>query len=280
VESKVCDFAAASKRACIGGNAGPIWKADSFDGDGMSAISIVHTKSGFIVAADGLICSTDQSVSTLRSVTAQKIFRAQIMGQECAWVTIGTIYNNDKTFDLPSETAKAIDLVGSTNCASLEDCAHAIADKINDYLVQARKLDQVVFNPANPNIALIYLVGYFYRSLPSLATLTFTQNAQGINDPRVETTTSPANRFDGSYQVATMYNRGPAHSAFGKYYQPSGPLLADGLAHATGFIRACMDPEALTVDPGCKYIGGRIHAAFVTPHGGFRWAPGYEPMDI
>jgi hypothetical protein len=39
----------------------------------------------------------------------------------------------------------------------------------------------------------------------------------------------------------------------------------------------CCDPIAVEIDPFCKYIGGKIHAATITPSG-FNWVQGYEPV--
>jgi hypothetical protein len=43
------------------------------------------------------------------------------------------------------------------------------------------------------------------------------------------------------------------------------------------WFRSCCDPVAVEIDPDCKFYGGRIHAATITPKDGFQWVPGYEP---
>ena len=75
----------------------------------------------------------------------------------------------------------------------------------------------------------------------------------------------------GSREIHERYAGKHNDTRFREHFHPSGPKLEDGLAFTKGYIEACCDPLAETIDPGIRdRIGGHIHAAAVTPSG-FQW---------
>jgi hypothetical protein len=213
----------------------------------------------------------------LISEANQKIFKARYKTVDCAWAITGVVYNADKTFDLVNETAKAIDTFASAKFTPVEGCMYDAAKRINDSIKNAHVDGRLDNYPSNPDssdkntIARVFLVGYFRKHRPSLIVMRFFHDAQVLSEPFVTNETPPENdQYVGSYEIARRYCQGTADAVFGKYFRPSGVSLAEGLAHATGFIQACKDPLGVEVDPNCKNIGGHIHAAAVTPSG-FTW---------
>jgi hypothetical protein len=46
-------------------------------------------------------------------------------------------------------------------------------------------------------------------------------------------------------------------------------------------ILAHYNPEALAIDePSCRGVGGRVQIGTVTFGEGFRWVPGFEPLNL
>jgi hypothetical protein len=269
----------------IGGNAGPVWPPYSTFGEDMSALAVVRTESGLVIAADGRTRNRDGSETAKTSEKEQKIFRARFYGVDCAWAALGVICsegNEGQSFDLRNETANAIQDFRERR-APLDQSVDKIMHRLNAYIAQAWKDGQIEPNPYEPDsphgnaVASVFLIGYIQVDCPTLINITFSRDSVGLAQPSRVIESSPDNRYSGSWKVAAMYGKGAANPLFGKYYWPPRPFLADGLANATGFIQACKDPAAREIDPGCEYIGGHIHAAFVTPKNGFRWAPGFEP---
>jgi hypothetical protein len=250
----------------------------------MSALSVVYTKAGFVLAADGKASSTDGSISALTTDYARKIFKARYKRIEFAWAITEIIYNPDKSFDLLSEVTDAIGALVSVKFKPIGDCVRDVAARTNASIRKAHAdgvINEYPYNPDSPDkdtIAHVFLAGYFRRLSPSLIRVRFHHKDQILADPQILTEEPPANDiYSGSHAIAQRYCTGLPEDRFGKYFRPSGPLIEHGIAHAVGFIEACKDPMASHFDPNCRNIGGRIHAASVTPRDGFRWVPGYEP---
>lgn len=262
----------------IGGDAGPVWCQDS--GEGLSAIAIIPTSCGFVVAADGRGTPSDSDSAVLDDT--QKIFTARFKGVGCAWAFTGITHDDETGFDLVGESTRAVNDLAEMKDVPVDECVEALSNRLHCYVKEAIENGSFTIESLNQTnhknvIARIYLVGYFLRRDPSLAEIILSCDGQGLSAASTTITRSPGRRLAGSYKIAERYSQGDA--GFGKYFSSPGPSLEEGLSHAIGYIRACMDPAALNIDPiCCKAIGGRIHAAFVTPNDGFRWAQGYEPV--
>ncbi|MGI8962200.1 MAG: hypothetical protein ACR2IV_21065 [Bryobacteraceae bacterium] len=75
-------------------------------------------------------------------------------------------------------------------------------------------------------------------------------------------------RTDASKRVAASFNDSDIDIT-----------LEDAIEAARNYIEACSDPIVRELDiENCQGIGGRMHIATITPTGGFKWAPGYEPL--
>jgi hypothetical protein len=91
----------------FGGNPAAFWPKDSFFTD-MTAIALVATKAGIVVAADGLSRWGDDS--TRDDLTRQresdhekKVFKAEFGTLDIAWAVTGSVFNKDRSFSLIAE---------------------------------------------------------------------------------------------------------------------------------------------------------------------------------
>jgi hypothetical protein len=251
----------------------------------MTAIALVFTKAGFVVATDGRSrLSEDENIGT---DDQQKIFRGMIGPAEIAWTLAGSVLNKDKSFSLIDEVARAMQAANAvepqpTGCYPWVEI---FAAHLRASVVKAR--DSGLIAPFSPNLALpegagqdtfatVFMAGYFCNGRPSSVQIKLEHHNGELRDPLPQKL-NPASygrehdTYYGSLQVARRYHDCDEDKRFRRYFQPLGRSLEEGLAHVKGYIEACCGPLALEVDPViCQGIGGHIHAAAVTP-AGFRW---------
>ena len=81
--------------------------------ESMTAIGVVYTTAGFVIAADGRSSlSEDISIGTDGQ---QKIFRGRMGTAEVAWSLAGIVSNKDKSFSLIDEVAQAMDVANAAD---------------------------------------------------------------------------------------------------------------------------------------------------------------------
>jgi len=269
----------------IGGNAGPVWPADpSFFTTDMTAIALVYTASGFILAADGrsrLDDSSGEQVAMYESDQEQKVFSGAFGTLDIAWAIAGSVFNRDRSFSLIDQAKKSLDIANSSFYQGFVQWFSLFAFNLRKVVSEAREKGILGPYPDNRNVpidsserftfARVFMAGYPEGGRPSIAIARLHHSGGALGDPQLTVYTPPQNDlFSGSDEIGKRYFREHEDGRFKKYFHPSGHTLADGLAHATGYIEACSDPLATEIDPLCKGIGGHIHAAAVTPSG-FRW---------
>jgi hypothetical protein len=254
----------------------------------MTAIAVVYTKAGFVVAADGLSLAHDAAGVTLRveSENEQKIFKGRYKGTDFAWAIAGTAFNEDRSFNLVNVVNKFL-LEDFTE--SLGAWTEALASWLLKGVAEARQAELIPpfrrnkhlsSNDPQANIFATILVAGYLRdgAKPAVAMIQFFFEGATLTTPIIRIRTPPScDVFSGSNEMARRYFQDDPDKRFRKYYQPSGKSVETGIAHAKGFIEACSDPLARDVDPFCESIGGHIHVATVTPRDGFSWAQGLEP---
>jgi hypothetical protein len=253
----------------------------------MTAIALTHTDAGFVLAADGRMRLLDRTLrSSLGHMEGQhrrKIFQDVFVDISFAWAVSGPVYSDDRKYNLIQEVRRAIQ---SAKDAPMPRRYHTgrIAIIASSLHASSSDMRKVIFVKCPPTFATVFIAGYLgYGHTPVIAFLDFShQNGtllepeQSIRDPRIR----PSGILAGSEEIRRRYSGEQEDGRFRKYFHPSGQTLADGLAHTKGFIEACCDPLAATVDPDiADRIGGHIHAAVVTPNRGFEWIAGYEPIE-
>jgi hypothetical protein len=273
-------------RGWIGGNTGPIWPPDDNFFTDMTAIALVYTKAGFVVAADGLSrwgddATRDALARQNESDHEQKVFKAAFGSMDIAWAVTGSAFNKDRSFSLIIEAGNALQATNAGSPRSFGDWLDLFAFRLRDSVSDARKSGSIAPFTENQNVpalsderftfARILMAGYFCNGRPSIAITRLSHEGGILTDPQTSISTPPrGDLFSGSSEISERYFRQRIDDRFKKYYRPSGSTLEAGLAHAKGYIQACSDPLAAELDPICRGIGGHIHAAAVTPSG-FQW---------
>ncbi|MGB6688582.1 MAG: hypothetical protein WBE76_12140 [Terracidiphilus sp.] len=74
----------------------------------------------------------------------------------------------------------------------------------------------------------------------------------------------------GSDKIAAIVYEGAQVDSRMLPYREAAETASNALVRTEIFIKACSDPVAAEIDPWCRTIGGRLHAAELTKHG-FRW---------
>lgn len=256
----------------------------------MTAIAIVYTKAGFVIAADGRArLSVDPTIGTDQE---QKIFQGTIGAADIAWTLAGNVFNKDKTFSLIDGVKQCIQAANANGQSSCGPWLDAFAASLRSFVLEARRKDLIApfaENTDHPNpaerstLATVFMAGYFCNGKPSSVRIFVAhQNGELVDPlPMVLIAASPNekhNIYYGSQDIGHRWFGVNPDKRFVKYFHPSGPTLNDALTHAKGYIEACCDPLALEVDPIiCKNIGGHIHAVAVTREGGFSWL--IEPLE-
>jgi len=262
-------------------------------GANVTAIALLYTVSGFVIAADGRSRWDDKATATedtkrQETENQQKIFTAKFKGRDIAFALTGLAFNADKTFDLIAESLKFTALLSKEN--SLYEYIGNFSRLVTDAFSEARRSGRIQRFGGNPlcpapeernTIARIFFSGYFRKNEPSLAIVKISHDNQVVLEPEKMFQSPPQqNIFSGSSVAELMYGR--EDPRFAKYFVQAdrNSSLEQAEACARGFIEACADPIARDIDPSCNGIGGHIHVARLTPLKGFEWVKGFEPITI
>lgn len=260
-----------------------IWPPDSILIDDMSAIALVYIESGFVIAADGRIRCTDNNNPLSKLLPSkdiweeQKIFREVFYGTDVALAITGsTVIDYYRSYNLFTTLRRAMREVSDIPTPS--DTFMKVSNLASSLYSLILKLQQqgiVSFVNRPTTIGHIFIVGYFGRnSKPTMAAITLSHENGELLEPEILMRHPPTqiDELVGSPEIRARYLDQDEHDKrFLRHFHPKGPSLDDGREYTTGFIEACKDELAATVDSDIPdRIGGHIHAAAVTPSG-FQW---------
>lgn len=259
----------------------------------MTAIVIVYTPSGFVIAADGRSRWGDEAAASattqeMESDKTQKIFFAEAPGCYLAYAISGVlIVNESGSFNLLAEANRQAKLLSERRSGTWNDYVKAFARNLKRYIGEAKRDGRIESYPENKYgahkslLASIYFVGYFEGS-PRWTNLNLSHRSQAkvIEEYEHPGLTSGENRAYGSVIIPDLAKAGDPR--FVKYKAALELDLFKGslqtaIDYAVAYIQACSEDCAAEIDPICRGIGGRIHIAIVTPLDGFQWVPGFEP---
>lgn len=253
----------------------------------MTAIAIVGTSTGFILAADGRLAPVsegappDEGMLALIGDHQQKIFEISDSQKTMAYAIVGCVidpsgFNLDKVIDTQ------IKRIRHRRFGDLRQYLTALGDKINSEINSAKQEGTLEAFPqvgkleqsAAWKFAKMLVAGYF-EGQPVLCRVEFFH----YSGDRTEFTLIPFSHphtLQGSIIITReMYQPDGlpvAGSRFSEYVKAIGldPSLDDAEEYAVGYVKACCSSLALELDPRCKAMGGHIHIAEITPTG-FKW---------
>jgi hypothetical protein len=230
----------------IGGNPGPVWPPDETFFTEMTAIALVHTKHGFVVAADGLSrwggddSTRDDVVSQNESDHEQKVFEGSFGMLDIAWAVSGSVFNRDRSFSLITEVDKALRTVNAAPPRGFGEWLRLFAFCLRDSVLTATKNETTPFSEGFPpsseerfTFARVLMAGYF-NGRPSIAITRLSHEGGVLIDPGMKT----YDPFEGiilmgSEEILKRYLNEHEDKRFLKYFSPRGTTLSDGLAKAS-----------------------------------------------
>jgi hypothetical protein len=114
----------------------------------MTAIAVVYTNSGLVVAADGRSRWDDDSTRDdvarqNESEHDEKVFEAQFGTRDIAWVLTGYAFNKDRSFSLIEEAYKCIRAANATPLPSFESWLELFAARLRDSISEARNNESI-----------------------------------------------------------------------------------------------------------------------------------------
>jgi hypothetical protein len=258
----------------------------------MTATAHVYTSDGFAIAAEGRqrwlhVPSYDAHIRSLESDQVQKLFEIVSEQMTLCYSVKGEIASEDRSFDLIVELGQSVEKLRNGSFNNCRSFAEALAKCTEQAIRDARVQGRLECYPA----AEVTIVGFF-KGKPVWMDVQFRR------------TDFPNGRI--SQVVRHKVKRGrcivSGSETVRSLVQMDHPLVADfnitidkktsldtATKFATGFIRACCSDWVLQYDPSCRYNGGHIHTAIITPpqtlkskirglfglattrHTGFRW---------
>jgi len=254
----------------------------------MTAISMMYTAGKrFVIAADGR-CKSDAESASKEGETeeAQKIFPFETDNIKMAWAMAGMSSTEDGRFDLVAESKKQMEALVISRLSNGHQYVKGFCARLKRAIVKARLDGRITKFPKTEHlepeekgrIVRVFFLGYF-RGLPFWAEAKFYHHKETdsierrINDSDFS---QPLMAIGPDVIADMMYRSGATVDPRLATYKRD---IRDGdLEYVSSYIRACSDPAAVEIDSCCKYIGGHIHAAEITPDG-FRWLiePKHDP---
>lgn len=242
----------------------------------MTAISMLYTGKRFVIAADGR-CRSDDPLASKEGEKddAQKIFRFETDNIKMAWAVAGMSSTEDGRFDLIAEAQERMNVLAMSAFSSGNLYIKRLCANIKRAIIKARREGKITkfsqpkqSEPTQDSPFVRFFFLGFMNGIPFWAEARFYHDEQtdGIEAwQNNEDFTQPLMAVGSDVIANMMYTPGATVDLrLASYKREPG----DGdLEYATSYIRACCDPIALEIDPLCKFIGGQIHAAEVTPSG-------------
>jgi hypothetical protein len=254
----------------------------------MTAIAIVGSQRGFIIAADGRKrlfdedrASADTAELEKETDQTRKIFDVAGDNWKFAYAIRG-FCEDTLGFDLIETIKRETRVISSLEFYDSFKLMESLGAGISRAMNAARQAGTIenfpeqckVENGGPWFIAEVFFAGYF-NGYSRLIIVTFVHYNQVSGFRLISNPPLPI--LVGSDKVrAAMYNLDGSlvpMSPFGKLAKslPQRPTLREGEEYAKGYIEACSSPLARQIDPkNCEGIGGHIHIAEITPRG-FNW---------
>ena len=253
----------------------------SLGGHDMTAISMAYDlpNERFVIAADGR-CALKGIGGEIETKTdeQQKIFPVESEFMSMVYAMTGFAGFGNGLFETIVEGGEVIRSLYKYRFHDGYEFAKKFSENMANAVQVARKTGRFPVIPPSEGLAAgeqgrlfkFYLLGY-YGGFPFFAESRFyhieeTDHIQvrGSNPELCQSQTL----FTGSDLIAAMiYGNALTDPRIAKHKPAKS---ADALEVATGFINACSDPAAVEIDPWCRIVGGRLHAAEISLSG-FRW---------
>ena len=254
--------------------------------DGMTAIAIVGTSTGFVFAADGRLAPVEfnapEELLALGNDHQQKIFEIADPQKSLAYAITGCVIDPDGGFDLDAVVRSQINRMSHRRFDDCRQYLRALGGTINEGINSAKQDGAIVKFPCINHVeqgpawkfARILVAGYF-GGLRCFSQVQFFHYDGKRSEFAVDQYLNLIFLSGSSAVKREMYQSSDlpvVGSIFPEYTKLLGdnPTLDDAEQYAVGYVKACCSPLALELDPKCKAMGGHIHVAEITP-AGLKW---------
>ena len=260
-----------------------------------TAIFILYTSQGFVIAADGRQMKDEGENRKPEKDDVQKIFPIENPGRSLAYALAGTASIADKNdkivVDFSSEIAMAAKRFARRRPQDLMLYAQTLFQPVYKLLLKSKRSGRIDypgheeqssstgFCEPGTMIANLFLFGY-YEGNPVYTCVRFFHRDQTLASPTFQIDNLPLGegRGVGSKTVWTMLHD-RQDKVFSKYRTelllrepPFDATIEEASEIAKMHVLACCDPAAVEYDKSCcAGIGGQIHIAKLTSCDGFEW---------
>jgi hypothetical protein len=240
-----------------------------------SVISSVPTNEGFVIGSDGRSCGPEDQVI---SDTVQKIFPFQKSGIRLAYGMFGTarigLDANNILFDFHVEIPLAMERASSAR--NWWEFLSLLTKHLTESLDRTRAQFP---SDLDPDSLTTVTMGGFYGKFLKLGHIQFNHKEHTEAEPH-----NYATGFSfpwGSIPLFELLNSGdPRFAAYANPKRVGLKTLADGVERVHKDILLHYDPEARKIDEKtCSHVGGLVQIATLTFADGFKWVPGFEPVE-
>lgn len=248
-----------------------------------TAIVAIHTREGFVLAADGRKSRGEKIVTE----DDRKIFEVESSYHTLAYATAGIAdihqdeAGTEKVYDFGEVVDKAFK--AQKHLTSVYQYFDRISKKLTKSIHEFEKthgMEGSYPQSEDDTVAQLVAVGY-YDKLSVVARVRICHNEQRVvltpdikvYPPKGTRWEMAIPRFVGECLVLGNDNRlahrmTPVLDKFGNEEELS---LSEAIDVATQLIQACDDPIARETEPMCSTVGGHLHLAVITLDDGFRW---------
>ncbi|HLJ13255.1 MAG TPA: hypothetical protein VKV15_02080 [Bryobacteraceae bacterium] len=226
----------------------------------MTAIVVIHTNQGFVVAADGrAVWDKDRQTND-----EQKVFRRQYGDRSIVFAAAGWVLSEDRTqFNLIRDIDNAMSLLSGIECDSFESYIGKLKNELNKAIERAIHESRIEPSPGEGCMAIVFVACYFRDDEPSVATIELYATKQFA---LARISPLEPEYFYGPKEIREMAMSDTDQRFSMRRPHQSCDSIEKAEALARAYIEACCDFSP-------KDIGGHIHIAKLTPNGSEWIAP-------
>jgi hypothetical protein len=241
------------------------------------AVSFDSAQKRFVIAADGRVATRTLPVQVLTD-SQQKIFSLQNRTTTLAYMMTGLARSG--SFDIPTELSEQIRALAARSFADGYAFVHKLGfnmTRIMEKAVKDGRLSDIPDCDELPpeekgRMLRIFPVG-FYAGVPFWAIVSLYHDRENhrfsLRYQDFELTQFRTVPLGSTKIEAMVYGDAQVDPRMLPYRQ-AADNAANALVRTETFIKACSDPLSAEIDPWCRMIGGRLHAAELTKDG-FAW---------
>jgi hypothetical protein len=254
----------------------------------MTAIVVVYTPEGFVMASDGCVrwAGAPPDDPPL-SRDAQKVFP---INEQMGFAFAGYGRNRDGSFSTADECKRQAAALVPDAFQGAYEYVDAFSRNLKNVFEDARRtgliegFDERRDAPRADRFTIleIFIAGFFGGEPFWIDAKLRHKNQTSVVHELSSVRLAPGqSETFGSAQIPRLIQNGDRRfAAYRPHFVADIASLRSGIDYARAYIEACSDPVAASIDPLCLGIGGRIQIATIRSKQGFQWVPGFEAVGL